>query len=496
MKQDIIARMILYAVCMLTLPMLQAQAQKRVYLALDNHTDYMWSGDEEQYRLAFTDMLDYYIKINDSTAHLPYNQQNKWNCDGSYWVYVYKQNRSIEQFDKLITQIKEGKITVPLNTVVSLYGAVPAELTLRNMYYAGSLKRKYGIDFSLVLNMEDQVLPLGLSSLWAGAGAKYSWRGVCACATKVTGLESRKNQVYWYKGLDDQKVLMKWYAVNPSVITNRKEYRYNLGNYLETSEPFNAIIDCKTLMNEPLYPYKIAGAFGKGGDDLTTFTNLFPKIAKEKSDSTCQIIVSNEIDFFKDIEKQYASVLPTEVISYGSTEWGNSYASLAEVSASVKRSVEKLRTAEALYTMIAVKDKTFASDLAEQKEKAWLACGLYFEHNWTADGPHITRKQRADWQKKIAIQLNSYVDTLYNRSLRKLGQMIAKPKTKNESFYVFNPLGWARSDYSDPTAPPASSAASPPVARPWPPCRPWPTWSRARFTTSSRTSSRKPSPSS
>lgn len=122
---------------------------------------------------------------------------------------------------------------------------------------------------------------------------------------------------------------------------------------------------------------------------------------------------------------------------------------MAEVSASVKRSVEKLRTAEALYTMVALKDKKFAGSLNKQKEKAWLACGMYFEHDWTADGPHITRKQRADWQNKIAAQLNSYVDTLYNMSRKRLGQLIFKTQTSNESFYVFNPLSWQRSDYSD-----------------------------------------------
>ncbi len=422
---------------------------KKIYLANDDHTDYMWTGDEETYKKAFSEMLDYYIKLNDSTAHLPYNQQNKWNCDGSYWVYNYRETRTPAQFEQLIRQMKEGKITVPLNSMIVLLGAAPAEATLRDMYYAGSLKRNYDVDISLALNMEDQVLPLGLSSLWAGAGAKYSWKGVCACATKVTALERKRNQMFWYKGLDNQKVLMKWYSVNPSMITNRKEYRYNLGNYLEASHQGNAIIDCKELMNDPVYPFGLAAAFGKGGDDLKTLTDNFPKIAKEKTDKDYEVIVSNEIDFFKDFEKQYAATLPSETVSYGSTEWGNSFASLAEVSASVKRGIEKLRAAEALYTLVALKDKTFAADLSTQKEKAWLACGMYFEHDWTADGPHITRKQRADWQKKTANIFTSYVDTLYNRSLKRLGQLIEKPKSTNTSFYVFNSLNWTRTDYSD-----------------------------------------------
>ncbi len=428
---------------------LNAQPIKRIYLAPDDHTDYMWTSTEDGYRKAFLETLDYYIKLNDSTANEPYEYQSKWNCDGSIWVYEYEKNRSKEQFDQLIRQIKAEKITVPLNTVANLMGIAPLEATLRDMYYAGSLERRYGLNLELAINMEDQVLPLGLSSLWAGAGAKYSWRGVCACASKVAGLDNRPHEVYWYKGLDDQKILMKWYSVNPSMITNRKEYRYNLGDYLEASNQPNAIIDLKDLMKDTKhYPYQIAGAFGKGGDDLQTLTNRFPKIARQYSDPEYQVIVSNEIDFFRDMEKNYGDKLPEETISWGSTEWGNSVASLAEVSASVKRSIERLRTAEAIYTLVALIDKTFATDLAEMKQKAWMACGLYFEHDWTSDGP-ITRKQRADWQRKIAAQLNGYVDTLYNRSLSRFGEMVTKSAQSQESFFVFNPLSWSRTDYSD-----------------------------------------------
>jgi alpha-mannosidase len=423
--------------------------QKKIYLAPDDHTDYMWSSNEDGYKQAFLETLDYYIKLNDSTANSPYPYQSKWNCDGSYWVYTYEKNRSKEQFARLIRQMKEEKITVPLNGLISLFGMVPLEATLRDMYYAGSLERKYGLKLDLVLSMEDQVLPLGLSSLWAGAGAKYTWRGVCACASKVTGLENRPHDIYWYKGLDDQKVLMKWYSVNPSMITNRKEYRYNLGNYLEASNQENAIVDCKALMSDiKRYPYNISAAFGKGGDDLKTLTNTFPKVARDGTDSKYQVIVSNEIDFFRDFEKEYGAKLPSETISYGSTEWGNSVASLAEVSATVKRSIEKLRTAEGLYTLIALKDKDFAGNLGEKREKAWIACGLYFEHDWTSDGP-ITRHQRAEWQRKIAHQLNSYVDTLYDLSVSRLGELVSKPSKNQESFFVYNPLSCSRTDYSD-----------------------------------------------
>ncbi len=413
--------------------------QKKIYIAPDDHTDYMWSGNEDEYRNAFLKTLDYYIKLNDSTANEPYQYQSKWNCDGSIWVYEYEKNRTSSEFTRLIEQIKNGRITVPLNTIASLHGVAPLEVTLRDMYYAGSLERRYGLDLDLAYNMEDQVLALGLSSLWAGAGAKYSWHGVCNCATKVKGLTNRPNEIYWYKGLDDRKLLMKWYSLTGD--------NKGPGGYAEARSPLKSIELIKSLIKSKKYPYSIAGAFGKGWDDLYTVSTEFIEAAREYSDSDYQVIVSNEIDFFKDFEKQYGDVLPSETVSYGSTEWGNSIASLAEVSATVKRSIEKLRSAEAMYTLVALKDKSFAIGLAEMREKAWVACGLYFEHDWTADGPIITRKQRADWHRKLAGQLTAYVDTIYRLSQFRLGELIKGKST--DSFFVFNPLGWIRSDYSD-----------------------------------------------
>ena len=51
--------------------------QRKIYLAPDDHTDYMWSADEAGYRKAFLETLDYYIRLNDSTANesIPLSEQ-------------------------------------------------------------------------------------------------------------------------------------------------------------------------------------------------------------------------------------------------------------------------------------------------------------------------------------------------------------------------------------------------------------------------------------
>ena len=162
-----------YAVCIFLLLLaltLSLNAQiKKIYLANDDHTDYMWTANEAAYDTAFVKMLDYYLQQIDATKGNPVDFQARFNCDGSYWLRVYEKYRNPAQFSKLITAIRSGHISSPLTALVSTYGAQPTEAVLRGMYHAGQLERRFDLRFPLAVSMENQTLPLGLSALWAGS---------------------------------------------------------------------------------------------------------------------------------------------------------------------------------------------------------------------------------------------------------------------------------------------------------------------------------------
>lgn len=425
---------------MLILPISIFAQPKRIFIANDNHTDYMWSADEETYKNAFIKMLDYYMNLNDSTSRLMPEYQNKWNCDGTFWLWTYELNKTLSEFQRLIDQVKAGRITVPYNALISCYGGMPAEAMLRGMYYAGSLERRFDMKLSIASAMEDQVLPYGLSSLWAGIGVKYAWHGVCGCVTRTPGITKRVNEIYWYTGPDDQKVLMKWYSL-------KNNNNMSLGGYAEARDPENAVEQCDSICNTTNYPYAIAAAFGQGWDDMSTFCNSFPSVAENKTNLSRQIIVSNEIDFFKEFEAKYGNDLPSESVSHGN-EWDTYCASMAEVSARVKRAVEKLRCAEAMSSIVSLQDSTFASELTSLKNQAWIALGLYWEHGWTGDSPNISRLVRASFQRKTEHQITVYVDSLYNISKRKISSLL-KTGGSDKHFFVFNPLSWERTDVAE-----------------------------------------------
>lgn len=437
---------------------LLAQPVKRLYLANDDHTDYMWTGNEAQYDTVFVRMLDYYLNQIDSTQTNPADFQARFNVDGSYWLRTYQKFRSPAQFERLIGRIRTGHISSPLNGLVSTYGGQPTEAVLRGMYYAGQLERRWNLRFPLAVCMENQTLPLGLSSLWAGSGAKYSWRGVCGCASRIpnASLAHRRHQLYRYMGQDGRHVTMKWY--NRPIYNGR-----TLGGYAEARRektPKDIVADmgkvvedmtamCDTVSTGSAYPFNVAGAFGYGWDDLSTYVSPpFIQAAQRYSTATRTVRVSNEEDFFADVDRTYPK-LPAESVSYGN-EWDVYPVSMNETTAHIRRATEKLRSAEGLSALVSLKDSTFARDLRSARDLAWEAYGLYWEHDWTADGP-VSKRDRANWQTKLHDRIVGYVDTLYNRAVGTMGQQLSagKPGAANTRFYVFNPLNWSRTDYAD-----------------------------------------------
>jgi len=316
----------------------------RIYLANDDHTDYLWTADAETYNAVFVDMLDYYLRLADETKDNPSPYRSRFNTDGSYWLWQYERRKFPAEFERLLARIKDGTISAPMNTLVSCYGGQPLEAVLRGMYYAGRLERRHGLRFSMAVAMENQTLPLGLASLWAGSGAHYTWRGVCGCASKIPNkvLNQRPHEIYWYAGQDGQRVLMKWYSLGP----------HGIGTYLEASAPEKAIeyLDSNAgflgryVDRTTGRPYAVRGAFGFGGDTLARktgvpadpgipkqpgmqqgvigfpYTDHFHVIAQAHSNNKRQVLVSNMEDFFDDFAKTHSAALPTESVTYGN-EW-------------------------------------------------------------------------------------------------------------------------------------------------------------------------------
>ena len=439
---------------------------KRIYIGADDHTDYMWSADEDTYKQAFLEMLDYYLAQMDATAANPSDYQARWNCDGSFWLWTFEKSRSLGEFEsKIIPRLADGHLSAPLTTLVGCYGGTPTEAVLRGLYYAGRLERRYNLRFRLAVAMENQTMPYGLGSLWAGSGAKYSWRGVCNCATRTPNSGDREFEIYWWVGPDNSKILMKWnslyavpqldpqysqyYANYPVLYGGYQDPNENMGGYAEARYPFELVdfVDTNAAF-QARYPYQVIGAFGQGWDQVKTLSNIFPIAAQMKSNANRRVIVSNETDFFQDFETTYPTGIPTQSVTFGN-EWELSCATMTEVTATVRRATEKLRGAEAMATLVSKFKTDFMDSRVAARDQAFVNLGLYWEHDFVGGGP-VPNADRAAWQRRTAQGVTDYVNTLQTDALAALGGLIGNPGTTTyPRFFVFNPLGWTRSDYTD-----------------------------------------------
>ncbi len=420
------------------------RAQQRVYIACDDHTDYIWTADADAYRASFLRMLDYYLDLADQTAGNAPDFRSRFACDGSLWLWEYERSRTPAQWSRLVGRLRDGTISAPMTPLVILWGGAPAEAVLRGMAYAGRLERREGLRFDLAVSMENQALPWGLASLWAGSGARYSWKGICGCVTRVPNPGDREHDAYWYTGPDGQRVLMKW----NSLVTGDNQ---SIGGYAEARNiPAAVNLVTTSPAFQALWPYPVISIFGRGWDDLETLTDDFVVQAPALSNPSRRVIVSNERDFFLDFEASHGAGLPTVDYSYGN-EWELYCASMAEVSSSVKRAVEALRPAEAMASIVSLFEPAFMAGRETARDLAFMDLGLYWEHDWTGDGP-VPRQTRANWQRQIAGEISSYVSALGTDATAALGRLIA-PGNQGPGalgrYLVFNPLSWARTDAAD-----------------------------------------------
>lgn len=427
------------AVFLLGLAALPCQAQqKRIYLAPDDHTDFIWSDTEANYYNHFLNMLDYYQQKADDTAGNAPDYRSKFTIDGSLWLQIYAANRTPAQFNALMQKIKDGHITAPLAPLCVSYGVMPSEAVLRGMYYSGKLERRYDMRFRLAQSMENATMALGVGSLWAGSGAKYVWQGICGCDTQIPNLTQRDAEIYTWRGRDGSSLLTKWYS-----------FRHNkeAGGYAETRNLSLSMNWINSGSFAARHPWPIIGLFGQGWDDVVTMNQDLVNAAPGLTNASQRVIVSNELDFFQDFEANHgAPALDEKTVSYGN-EWDTYCTSMAEVSATVKRSVEKLRGAEAMATLVSLQQPTFMQGRDAARELAFQDMSLYFEHDFTAVGNNLVTERKA-WQRRVAGEITSYVDTLHDDAKAALGGLVAKTGA-NPRFVVFNPLSWSRTDFAD-----------------------------------------------
>jgi alpha-mannosidase len=413
-----------------------------LFIMNSNHTDYNWNAPAAEYDAAMLRELDFYLQQITSTASAPSHEQSRYSPDCWWWLYLYEHNRSPQQFQSLIDAMKSGHVTIPLNPMVTLYGALPTEAAIRAGYYPGTIQRRFGVDFRLGEYRENHTIPWGLASIWAGSGLDYAWKGVCGCAQ--TAPARTASEIFVWQGPDDKTLLFKWYNLLGS---NRDWGGYSEArDNLSSTSQLDAQIE-RSLSRMPMIP--VTGLFGAGWDDVSwESTAVVDAVRSYNATSTGNTaVVSNGIDFFEALEN--AGVVPDLPVLRGG--WGNDWdmwpASLAERTARVRRALERLRTAELLAVHAQLQDPAFWAPVRRDIEDGLTSVWKYFEHGWTVIGGGPTLQQMQADKEAWASDIETAVESAISRAEEVIANQFATPA--EDRVAVFNPLGFVRTDVVD-----------------------------------------------
>jgi alpha-mannosidase len=402
-------------------------------MANDNHTDYDWNAPITDVEASMLSELDYYLGRIDATAGSPSAEQARYSADCWYYVYLYQKNRSAAQFLNLMSRIADGHINVPLNPLLTFYGALSTEGAIRSGYYPGRLERQYGVSFPIAQEIENATIPWGVASIWAASGVKYSWKGVCACASQVPWFDRTSGEVFKWQGPDTKTLLMKWYLMDQPGFGGYAEARSYLGN-------LPAMQAAITHVSGHVPSVPLTGLFGAGMDDVNWQTTAFETTVHDWNAAHPggdQAVVSNERDDFQELET-YQALLPTVRGGWGN-DWDLWPAALSERTAQTRRAIEALHGAEALSAVVHLFDTSFWPSRQAALEAAMVDYAKYFDQSFD---PRTVSNKRAYAQS---------IDTVVTQTAGAAASALAAYfQTPNEDrFVVFNPLAFVRTDFAD-----------------------------------------------
>ncbi len=185
-------------------------ASHEVYLMNSNHTDYNWNATATEYDAAMLAELDYYLQQIADTAGAPPEEQARYTPDNWWWLYLYEQNRTPEQFDRAARRHpvrphhhSSQSIRDPLRRITNRSGhprrILPREDRSEVRHRLSRSPRR------------SKITPA--PGAWPAYGrvARSSTRGKAFAAVYRSAPARFDDELFIWQGPDDKTLLFKWY---------------------------------------------------------------------------------------------------------------------------------------------------------------------------------------------------------------------------------------------------------------------------------------------
>lgn len=415
------------------------------YLSQSIHCDLGYTDLQEPLRDLYTQFLDdvkLFMKNSDERGDL---QKYKYDIESGYILGEgFMKRRNADEIQDIVHLIKEGRMTIGAGQFNYVTEAFSTEEAARAPYYTNRfLVDKLGIEPVSTQRMFDNpAFSKGYIDAAVQSGIKYGVHSM-----------NPDRSPYYKKKLYDIFYMQGFDPKNKLLIFNWHTY----GDHMSFNDKAEAVIDRLQKLITTL----------EGFSERRTYPYdkyLIPQVpyGDNKGPSEREIIVANEVNkkwqeagyeyprvniafsetFFRDIETEYATMIPTET---GTEEnwWNDGWGTTAYESGINKlagRMIPVAETMASLSSLLTGKAYPY-DDLHEAMERNLV----YDEHTWgyhsyvdTNDYHH-----QFEWKRSNAFSAKALGEKVRNDSLNALASRV---KTQGKAIYVYNPLNWNRDD--------------------------------------------------
>ena len=381
--------------------------------------------------------MDAAVKYCEETADWPAESRYRWTVEVSGLMKNYIDRHTPEQVAKLMEFVRQGRIEI-----CGYYLNMPTELTgheetIRCLYYAQELRRKYGVTIDTAMINDVPGYAWALPELFTEAGiTKVAFR-----ANSIRGrfLWYRPGAVprpfYWQGPAGDR--IFVWYTDS-----------YREGNFFRPPGLFENEFASIIRRNEQAGCWVDDIQLRMGGDNLPPELNT-SKNARAWNEKYLwpKVVVATNREYLDILEARYGAKCETHTGDIPSW-WAEGPASSAKETGTNRLMHDRLVAAEALWTRAWLED--LSVEYPRKEINAAYDKMIHFdEHTWGASGsisdPHgeNTVKQ---WQFKAAYGADAekMTNDLYGRAIKQVSGRLAAPDA--HSVAVWNTLNWPRSD--------------------------------------------------
>jgi hypothetical protein len=375
-----------------------------VYLVHHSHLDVGYTDLQPRVMQLHQRVIDDVVRYARLTAGWPEGERFVWNCEATYPLAQYLEDRPPRDREALLEIIRSGQLEVTALLANMHSEACSAEELARTLYLGAELRRRYGITIDSAMQTDVPGHTWQLPQLLAGAGVKYlavAPNNYRAPFLKLA--DGRVPRPFYWEGPDGSRVLT-WF-------TDDGLHSYQEGNELGFIEGTDRVLerlpDKLLALEKGGYPYegvhfRIQGYYTDNGPANLRIAETVRAWNREWLWPRVRLATNRK--FFREMEARHGSTIPTFRADWPDW-WVDGVGAAPRELALGRKTQALLPAAETFQALLAARGQAEYPD--RRIRQAWTNLMLFDEHTWGAmasekDALQGAAAGRAQWERKAS----------------------------------------------------------------------------------------------